>query len=281
MMHSSEPLQQHSAPIGGARLTPYVIPYLFYAYSVGYTLGPSTGELKHNAAKAVRENIAWILITAAVFGIPVLMGVKRMISSDPNLAVFILIWLVITTICAVGLAAAGVKVFTPRYTLVALPAYAFLFGHGLSTMSRKAHLVLLIAALGLWSISNTHYLKADPRYARDDAREASKRIMENFQPGDSVLAFFSAEPLSDYYLNDSVSVAVFGAKDIRSPEAMIERCKKITSGAKRVWLYLCREEMIDREGIVRSWFEKNLVQVKSWERPNLRLYLYEKESKTK
>jgi len=263
-------------PLGGAQLTPLVIPYLFYSYSVGYTLGPSTRELREDAGGAIRANAIWIVLTAVVFGIPVVAGFVSMMRNSPGLALLIILWLAVPIVAALGLAALNMKVFTPRYTFVALPAYAFLFGQGLSRFVRSHYWVVIIAVLCLWSISLINYY-GNYRYAKDDARSAAQIIRKQYAPGDVILAVYSAEPLA-YYLKGFAEVAVLRARDIVSPEAKVERCKEVAEQGRRVWLYLCREDMIDEDGYVYDWFESNLRRVSNFNLAGVKLYLFEKGS---
>ncbi len=268
--------QVHSKPLGGAQLTPYTVPYVCYAFSVGYTLGPSTRQLKTNPSRAIRDNLGWILVSSFTFAIPVIVGLKNLIRSNPDFALLVILWLLLPILSTIAVASAHLKVFTPRYTLVALPAYAFLFGHGLGSMGRRSYTFLILLAIGLWTISIVNYF-TNEAYAKDDARDAAAIIRKNFKPGDTVLAFYSAEPLVDYYLRDFGHISVFEAGDISSPENMVKRCEKEAMEAERIWLYLCRDSMIDTEGVVRSWFDRTLELVKSDTLPGVELRLYRKK----
>ena len=88
---------------------------------------------------------------------------------------------------------------------------------------------------------------------------------------------YSAEPLA-YYLKGFAEVAVLRARDIVSPEAKVERCKEVAEQGRRVWLYLCREDMIDEDGYVYDWFESNLRRVSNFNLAGVKLYLFEKGS---
>ncbi len=262
------------SPSGGAEVTPLVIPYVLFVYSVGYTLGPSTRELKSDPGQAIRGNLPWISVAAVFFAIPVLTGMASMIRNRPNLAFLLMLWFVVPIVAAVGLSLLRVRVFTPRYTLVALPAYAFFFGEGLAGARRKHYWVLLAAALALWSVSIFNYW-GNEKYAKDDARSAARVIETGYTPGDSILAFYAVEPLA-HYLRGFAPVSVFTADDIVSPEAMIARCQEVASKARRVWLYLSREEVFDREHCISNWFRNNMRYVSSRSFPGVKLYLYEK-----
>jgi uncharacterized membrane protein len=267
---SSQPLR------GGGPLTIVALPYSFFVYSVGYSLGPSVRDLQTRSEQAVRENIHWILLTLVVFAIPFLAGLRRFAMEDRGLLVLLLLSLVIPLLAVSVLSARNIKVFTPRYALVCLPAYAMIIGRGLADISRgrlKFVTYVFAALLGV-SLFN-HFLV--PAYAKDDAREAARVIAGGFKKGDTVVGFAVAEPLR-HYLGELSSVQVFEAHDIESAEAMAARCTGIAAGADRVWLSLCRDWTIDPDGTIESWFEANMAPVSSFRFPGVRLYLYEKGS---
>lgn len=261
---------------GGAPLTVMALPYSFFVYSVGYSLGPSVRDLQTRSGQAVRENIHWILLTLAVFAIPFAAGLRRLAGEDRGLLVLLLLSLGIPLLAVALLSAKNIKVFTPRYALVCLPAYALIIGRGLADLSRGRlrFLTYVFAALLGVSLFN-HFLVS--AYAKDDAREAARVISGNLEEGDTVVGFAVSEPLQ-HYLGDLSSVQVFEARDIESAGAMAARCAQLAGGADRVWLSLCRDWTMDPDGTVESWFAENMVGAGSFRFPGIRLHLYEKGS---
>jgi uncharacterized membrane protein len=259
---------------GGASFSAMALPYTFYTFSVGYSLGPSLREIKGDRTDAVRANIHWILITGAVFLIPLVLGLRRMIQLRPDLLVFILLWVLVPVAATAVLAMRNIKVFTPRYGLVAVPAYAMIIGQGLAVISRSRYRFFTLALVGLLAISLYNYFTY-PAYGKDDSRQAAKVIEENLAEGDVVVGVYAAEALQ-HYLYDTADVLVYGAKHVKSPEAMRVRSAALAGQGNRVWLCLSREELVDPQGVIRRWFDRNLGLVASYEFPGVKLYLYER-----
>ncbi len=264
---TAEPLK------GGAPLSVMALPYSFFVYSVGYSLGPPVRDLQTRAGQAVRENAHWVLLTLVVFAIPFIAGFRRLAMENQGLLVLLLLSVGIPLLAVSFLSVRNIKVFTPRYALVCLPAYGLVIGRGLADLSRgrMKFIVFVLAALLGVSIFN-YYLV--PAYAKDDARQAARIIAANIGDGDTVVGVAVAGPLH-HYLGDAVSVHVFEAHDIESAEAMAARCAGIAGGAERVWLSLCREWIVDPEGNIQSWFDANMNSVGSFSFPGVRLRLYE------
>jgi len=261
---------------GGAPFTLMALPYSFFVYSVGYSLGPPVRDLQTRAGQAVRENIHWILLTLVVFAVPFLVGFRRLAAENQGLLVLLLLSLGVPLLAVSILSVRNIKVFTPRYALVCLPAYALIVGRGLADISRGRLKFLVFVFAGLLSVSLFNYFLV-PVYAKDDARQASRVIASNLDEGDTVVGIAMAEPLR-HYLGNTAPVHVFEKHDLESAEAMVARCAGIAGGADRVWLSLCREWIVDPGGIIESWFESNMVPVNSFEFQGIRLLLYERGS---
>jgi hypothetical protein len=261
---------------GGAALNAMVIPYSFFTYSVGYSLGPSVRDIKAGGMESVKQNLHWVLAAAVLFAIPILAGLRKLLQMNPSLLFLLALWLFVPICVVILLVTRNIKVFTPRYALVALPAYAMIVGQGLSVISRSRFWVVTIVFTALLSISISNYFNA-PAYGKDGFREAARVIESHFGDGDTVLGIYTTEPLV-HYLSGTAEVSVFAAKDVISREAMVARCQAVAGGAERVWLSLCRESLIDPEGYVHTWFDSNLNLVRYFSFPGIRLYLYEKRS---
>jgi mannosyltransferase len=262
--------------LGGADLSAMVVPYSFFAYSVGYSLGPSIEDLKTRRAQSLADNAHWIVLAALVFAIPGIAGIRSLLRTRPGLFVLLVIWIAVPFLATFLLVMRNVKVFTPRYTLVAFPAYAFLIGQGLSVLSRSRYWFFTLIFAGFLSVSIYNYFSS-PAYAKDDARAAAATIAEGIQEGDVVVGVFTAEPLM-HYLGDVSKVKVFGAGDLRTPEDMAKRCRSMSEGADRVWLSLCREWIVDPGGNILQWFDENMDLMATHAFPGIRLRLYEKRS---
>lgn len=267
---SAEPL------MGGGGLSILGVPYMYFTYAVGYTLGPSVRELQADRAGAVSENVGWLLAAVVTFGIPVAVGIARLATSNRSLLVLLLTWLVVPVAAVSVVAALSFKAFTARYGLVAAPALILLAGQGLAVISRTRFWPFVGLVVVLLGASIYNYL-AVPAYGKDDARQAARIIKSGFVSGDSVVAVYAAEPL-EHYLKGFAPVSVFGANHVVSDEAMRSRCGEIAAASERVWLSLCRERVVDRRGTIKAWFDRNMEMVSSARLTGVNLYLYKKRS---
>lgn len=263
-----------AAEIGGGGLSVLAIPYAYFTYGVGYTLGPTVRELQTEQAKAIGDNAGWILLALATFGTALAVGIVRMARTNRNLLILILVWLCVPVAAAAALAALNVKAFNVRYGLVAVPAFVLLTGQGLAAITRTRFWPFVLVFTAVVGVALYNYV-ATPGYGKEDSREVARIIRTEYQPGDVVVAVYTVEAL-EHYLEGLTGVDVFEASDIASPEAMTARCRLMADDANRVWLSLCREWMVDRRGTIKAWFDDNMDLVASRTVPGFRLYLYER-----
>ena len=166
--------------------------------------------------------------------------------------------------------------FTPRYALIAVPAYALVVGRGLAAISRSRFWAFTLILTCVIGISIWNYFSS-PAYGKDDFRSAARVISENLSEGDVVVGVYTTEPL-EHYLDGAIPVANFGAGDLKAAESMRARCRAATEGARRVWLSLCREWIVDPEGYIHAWFDDNLDLVDTYKPVGVRLFLYQQRS---
>jgi 4-amino-4-deoxy-L-arabinose transferase-like glycosyltransferase len=270
LVGSAEPMT------GGGDLSLWALPYSLFTYSVGYTLGPSIRDIQADRVGAVTRNIGWILLTVAVFGIPLVVGVNRLARTNRNLLSLLVVWFLVPIVGVSLLAVLGVKVFNVRYALVGLPAYILLVGPGLAGISRTRFwgFAGLFTALVGFSICNYFLV---PAYGKEDPRDAARTIRAAFHQGDVVVGVYTAEGLK-HYLNGFTAVNVFEAADLTSKDAMAARCRQVADGAPRVWLSLCREWLVDPSGTIKGWFDDNMELVMTKTVPGIRLILYQRRS---
>jgi 4-amino-4-deoxy-L-arabinose transferase-like glycosyltransferase len=269
------PAASGEVAIGGGGISLAAVPYAYFAYGLGYTLGPSIRDLQADRWGAVRDNAGWIALGSLVLAVPLLVGIVALARTDANLLSLLGTWAVVPVVAAALIAGLGYKAFSVRYGLVALPACALIAGRGLAVISRTRFWPFLLAFTALMGLSLYNYF-AVPGYGKEDSRAAAAEIRARFQPGDAVLAAYTGEAL-EYYLRGAAEVKFFEAGNLVSDEAIEARCREIASGATRVWLVLCREWMIDKRGVVKAWFDGNLAPAGSTVFPGIRVHLYRVE----
>lgn len=187
-------------PLRGETSAPFMgVPYTYFAFSVGYSLGPTLRELREDRGPAVfRPHLPLLAWSAVAFGVAVVFGVARLARRGVLGRAWI--WmLVLPVLLTYGTALRNLKVFNPRYASTAFPAYLLAVAEGIAAPRRRSGQI----ALGLAVLMPTgvalgqHYF--DPEYFKDDARSAARDLRELARPGDLIFVVGTDEPLERYY----------------------------------------------------------------------------------
>jgi len=270
-MIGAETGQEISA--GGGISLP-AIPYFFFTYSVGYSLGPPLDTIRATGIGAVTDHLPWVVSAIVIFAIPVLVGVRKLARENGELLFLLLLWLGIPILAVSALALRNVRAFTPRYALVSVVPYTLIVGRGLAEITKSRWWFLTIVFAGLLGVSLYNYF-LEPAYGKVDARAAAHTISRNLVEGDAVAGFLGAKPVM-HYLGDLAEVEILEGPDMDSRETVAARCAGIAEASERVWLNLCRDRVADPEGMVHSWFDENMVLTRTYEFTGIRLCLYVK-----
>jgi 4-amino-4-deoxy-L-arabinose transferase-like glycosyltransferase len=152
------------------------VPYTFFAYSSGFSLGPSVAELHGNRGLGfIMQFGPEISMIAVVFGAVFLIGVPALNRSfGSRSAIFCLLGLCFPIFGTLLYALVPGATYNVRYTIVGFPYFCIFLGAGLIQLFRRYRPAGVAFLLGIFAISSTslanHFY--DPRYAKEDIRSA-------------------------------------------------------------------------------------------------------------
>jgi uncharacterized membrane protein len=211
------------------------IPYTFFTFSVGFSLGPSLKELHESRSLDSLLSHSWILVPTAVLFASLFVIGLRQLSEDKNRASFLLLWLGMPIVGAFTVATLMTyHVYNTRYVALALPAYLIILAAGLAGIRRPQIQIFLFASLlvvnGI-SLSNYYF---DARYAKADARATAKYLETTAQARDIILAVGSATALR-YYYKGSLPIETIDARG-RNGDLVAGNLRELVSQSNRLWL---------------------------------------------
>jgi 4-amino-4-deoxy-L-arabinose transferase-like glycosyltransferase len=241
------------------------IPYAFYAYSVGFSLGPSLRELHENASVGGvfarhRSALVW---TALLFGALAVLGLARAARRGGAWrASEMLLYLLVPLLAVLALNWQNAKAFNARYVLAGLPAYLALVAVGVSGAGRLAWAGVLCgaAAVATDSVSlSNHY--GDPRYAKEDMRAATRAVEERMGPGECIFAPTVWQIVQHYQRGDAPLHYVY-----RNPPSLMERqLADLFASCGSFWYLRARPWVDDADGRVLAALEARYRRVESLE----------------
>ncbi len=229
---------------GDTTLHPGALPFALHAFAVGYSLGPSLGELRaapggRTLAHHARELSAVVLC----FGVAGVLGLRAL--RRRGLLIEAALWLAGPALIVVYFAGHNFKVFNPRYLAVSLPGFLLVVAAALADLGPRGRRLLGAGIAVLWSVSLFHYF-FDPRYGREAYREALAAVRAGIRPGEQVLAVGAMEPVDFYGRGLPVRHLWLGfAADSARLESRLAAARERATGT---WVVLSRSEDLDPEG---------------------------------
>jgi mannosyltransferase len=256
---------------GETTFTPLAIPYTFFTFFYGYSLGPSLRELHQPDKLAVLKDALPLLAAAAV---PVALGLLGGLVRPPRRFWFLLVWIVVPFAVLVLLAVRNVKPWNPRYIAVALPWLVVWLAWGLSRLPRRlgGATSLLLVALSLFSLGNYFW---NGRYAKADVRQAAAWSAET-RPGVPVLVASVANVFEYYNRDRQPALTVYGRPPLggaRQADAFLD---EILAGQDSVVYLAARQWYFDPGGYLPEALARRGRLQLDREFPGVTLYFWHK-----
>lgn len=183
------------------------VPYAFWAFSTGYSIGPTLTELHLPTRMAVTVGFAPIILSIAlVFAVLVSSGVVALWRRSYKIFWIVACWFGIPF----GFAIAGTLLtrhpFNVRYAILALPAWIIAVSMGVMAARSRSARAFALAALGVVSIYSLGNYFFHPHYWREDNRAAGTFLAAHAAPHDVIIvdAPYTAVNLQYYARREDV-----------------------------------------------------------------------------
>lgn len=230
---------------GETTFTPMALPYTLLTFFYGYSLGPSLAELhRPDRAQLVRAALPLLSVAGGVAMLALVGGLWR---RDDRTRARLLAWILVPVIILVALALRNVKPWNARYVSVVLPMVLLLAARGLLRLPRAAGAVgaTVLLALTVWTLGTG---RADPRYMKEDIREAARVVETSAAPGDVVVVPVVTGVFEYYDRGRLPIVGGYGKAPLASAAAADDWCAAALNGHDRAWVVLAREWYFDPRG---------------------------------
>ena len=163
------------------------IPYTFYAYSVGFALGPSLAEMHGDLNATVAQHRAAIAWTAIVFGVLAAGGLVSTWRRSAWRGGELVLYIVVPLAATLALNWQNAKAFNVRYVLIGLPMFLTLVAAGIEAAGGKRRVAALALVVGTCLPALFNYYR-DPARQKEDVRAAVRAVEARLQPGECIFA---------------------------------------------------------------------------------------------
>ncbi len=274
---------------------PLSIAYAVWAFSVGFTLGPTVSELHMpNRFDIVVSQLPSILMVMIIFCSVFLYGLWLLNKIDKSRFWAISFWFLFPLGLVVFGAIFTYHPFNVRYAILSFPPFLICLAQGILGLNRKSWRVVAITAImGLSLLSVMNYF-LDEKYQREDTRSAVNYLDATALDGDLVIVS-TAYMVNDlnFYTNrnellfEGYPVPEEPGLSVKNGEAnqgvgnpfvtpnkLESDLRKIIGDRARFWLFLSRAFHSDPDGRIRAYCDDNYIceKIEQWNGTELLLY---------
>ncbi len=248
------------------------LPYTLFAFSAGFSMGPSVSELHWDPTlSAVVPHLPMVLLLAAIFGGVTLLGLVRLAVAPAKL-LFLAAYLVIPIAIAYLISEVSDFTYNVRYASVAVPAYYMILARGLVVGRKKTlgwALTAAVLVVFLTSLANYYF---EPAYWKEDMRSAAQFIRSQEGSGDVIISVGNTLPF-EYYYRGEQPIRSVGYPATRSEEGVHEMLEGALTNHSRAWLVLSRAWQSDPDGRVKPYLVQTYALVLAEGFPGVEVYL--------
>ena len=250
------PPEAAGAPLRGDLTFSWLgIPFTFFVFSVGYTLGPSLRDLRSGGGLDVLVPfLPGIVAALLTFGTLAVVGVVALADRTRRFERGVILGAILVPIAVVSyFALSNFKVFNPRYVAIGAPAFFVLLVAGSMALSPLARRLTALAVLGLFAASLLHHYYG-ARYAKDDFKRTVHALEQVVAPQDVIIAAGNFSPLEYYWRDREPTPVVYWAGYARD-ERMEEKFLPLRNPAGATWLVVSRTQELDPDGRLERWVQ--------------------------
>jgi hypothetical protein len=251
-----------------------IVPYTFYAFSVGFSLGPAVRELQVSRAIGSLASHTWTLVPVGLlFATVVALGVKKLWQKR-DARMFVLLWLSVPILGTYLLATLTTfHEYNTRYVVMSLPAYMLILAAGIAALPRsRIRLVLLASVLIVNGLSLANYY-FDPHYAREDARSTAEYLKSETSARDLILINGNTSALK-YYFKSGLPLIPIDSQTTKNELLVTAKLREVSKNSDRIWLVEMRSWETDPKGQVKATLEKLARREKHKSFPGVEIYSY-------
>lgn len=251
------------------------MPYTFFVFSAGYSLGPSVRELHFSRSLAtLLPHMPTIALCGFLFGSLFVFGILAL-RREPDSARLLVAWLMVPVIGTLAVSALiPAMAYNVRYVAMSFPAFILILAAGIAGF-RRALLQggLLTAVLLVNGLSLTNYY-FDPGYSREDARAAAQYLETAADSGDAIVVVGSTAALKHYYKGELPIVAL-SERVVKDRAALATRLQELGKAHDHLWLVAIRPWWSDPKGITRTMLSEWYTPTARQELPGVEIHAYQ------
>ena len=238
------------------------IPYTFYSYGVGFSLGPTIAGLHADLSRNyLVQFLPSILSVGLLFGTLLIIGVCSLLKHGNRDTFWLSLLGLVTPIAAAALLTSlAAFSYNVRYTIMAYPYFCIVLGTGCVALTRWHTVIGALAILALVSFSTLSLVNyySQPDYAKEDIRaavnfwrsEASNRYLLSCCLGSNRVVNRYLSPTEQQHY-----IYLGGDSALSRAQAFFD-----THHVQSAYIFFARDWQRRQENAIRSHFELYPIQ---------------------
>jgi hypothetical protein len=255
--------------IGGAQRTVAALPYTFFAFTNGYTLGPSILELRNFSLGTLAPYLPLIVPIMLVVVILGGAGMVYLWRNNRETASLIILWAVLPAV--IGVAVPFIvrsMTYNVRYVLFSVPAFLIILASGVVSLKRYRLGIALLLVVILYNGISLYNHFADVRYAKEDVRSAAEFVAANASAEDHILVITVDRLFRRYFKPDNLIVS-------NPASATTDQIfNNAITGTDTVWLIESRPWQSDPKQTIKTLFDNQYRVISQADFPGVKVYQY-------
>jgi uncharacterized membrane protein len=210
------------------------VPFTFYNFSLGLSMGPSIHELKESHWDVVVPFLPYLVPAMVLFVATAVWGMVAIRRSRRSFLILIA-WLMIPIVLMVALSLLNLKAPNSRYATLAFAPYLLFAAAGVAAIRYKYPRWVVLGVLLFCCAHADYNYFTNPRYWRPDARAVGRVLDQHSRESDALVACGVTEPV-EFYAPDNL--ALFYRPKLGSffeLNAAEQWLRRTTAGRQRLW----------------------------------------------
>jgi uncharacterized membrane protein len=235
--HSDVILAKGESPPGLAS-----IPFSFYDFTLGRSLGPSVDDLKLQRLDALRPHLAYLVPIALLVALLLGRGWRR---ADGARRTVLLPWLVLPVLTMALVSLVNLKAANSRYAFLGFAPFLLFLALGITSFAhRAARAATLVAVLSVFAWSDAEYF-TNHAYWKPDARATGALLVREARAGDALVVYALDFPLR-FYTPDSLAFLMPSGEAFASDSGAARWIADHVRPSQRIWIVQCNGWWMDR-----------------------------------
>ncbi len=250
------------------------IPFTFYNFSLGLSMGPSIHELKEYHWEVVVPFLPYLAPAMALFIGAVAWGLIVRRRSSRSFDV-LLPWLTIPIVLMVAISLLNLKAPNSRYAILAFAPYLLLLGAGIVAIKNKFLRWAIMCVLLLYCVHADYNYFTNPRYWRPDARAVGKILDQESRESDALVACGVSEPV-EFYAPGHLAIYYRPERgSLYELSAAEQWLRQTTAGRQRLWYVKINGWWGDPGNRLLRACQQLMIPRGEWQFEKAPLYLFE------